>query len=146
MAKVVAETEEVIVADWRWEYLKIIGVATALGALWWAVSALIRHYVADEVIIAGNIAHIILAVIGTVSLLRLNAARPLIVAIGSVGVLWGLGGFVDGLSWYETLAWSVGLYIFSYLLFSLVARIRTLAPSVVVALAIVVIARIVLAL
>ncbi len=158
MAKVVVDEQQVIVKPW-WDRSRIGMIGLAIGLGWWVLTALLRKYVIeplacrdlsvanaciDSLSVAGDIAIVIITLLGIVALVRSFYHRPLLIAVASGAVLWGLGGFVAGLAWYESLLWAAFLFTASYTLFSLVARIKVLWLAVVVAVGIVVVIRLLL--
>ncbi len=144
MAKVIVEPDEVIIPRW-WD--NMTGIITgALVGLVWYVSWIILDQYALEPLAAGGVAHVISVTAGTLLLVRLFVARPLIISIGSMAILWTLGGALVGLGWGETLIWSVGLFMLSYGLLQLVAHVSKLWLAMAITVGIVVVTQIVLAL
>ncbi len=161
MAQVILDDNQPrsISASYSWWVLALIGVAT--GALYWLLTITVGHFIiepmfcsssanastcSNSVSIAGNVAGILVATIGLGILVRLQVLRPLIIAISTAILLWGLSGWTEGLGWAEIIAWSSILYGLSYVLFSWVSRYTRSVPVLVSAIVIVVLARIVLAL
>ena len=160
MAKVVQVEERVIVQPW-WGKLKIVWTGLGLGVLWWLLASLLKQYVVEPLAcrdlatasacvdsfgVAGSVAAIIVAIIGALVLVRALQPRPIVIALASAVVLWTLGSYLSGLSWWETLLWAVFFYGVTYVLFSLVARIRNTVPALVVAVVIVIAIRLILTL
>ncbi len=117
---------------WR---MAIIG--GSLGFLYWLTTLLISRYIIDPIYcgasfdanvctgsigMSGDIATIIVATVGLAVLVRYAVVRPIIVAVASALALWSLARWTEGLAWYESLAWSVVLYGFTYILFSWISR------------------------
>lgn len=132
MAKIIEDKQEVVVSSRR-SYYKFLIIAVGAGLVWWVSWSVLRRYMLDVPLTAGGVANIFTAVVGTVVLVKFRIARPLIVTLGSSSVLWPIGGALAGLWWAESLAWSVGLFMVSYGLFSLIAHIRQLWVSVLLA-------------
>lgn len=160
MAKVVVDEQRVVARPW-WDRSRIVFIGAGLGVLWWIVSAILRKYVVeplacrdlstttacvDSYAVAGNIALVITLLVGMVVLVRSLLHRPVIITVASAIVLWGLGGFIAGLAWYESLGWAALLFALSYTLFSLVARISLLSLSIIVGIVSVAVIRVLLAL
>ncbi len=158
MAKVVTKTETVIAPAW-WSWLQVPLLGVGLGVIWWVLAELLRRYVVysavclpvpagtvcvDGFSIAGNIALVLVVVLSVFALVRLLVARPLIIALASGVVLWGLSGMLAGLPWYETLGWSALIFMLTYSLFTAVARVRSLAATIIIAAVIAIAIRIVL--
>ena len=81
---------------------------------------------------AGNIAAVIMAIIGVVALVRLSVFRPLLIVLGAAISLWGLAAWLSGLGMLEQLGWSVLLYALFYSLYAWIARIRNAIAVLVV--------------
>ena len=159
MAKVIVDTSETVVVTPWWEKLNTPIIGLILGVVWWVATALIRLYIiepwacrdtamADMCVgsydVAGNIATILMVALGVFMLVRRVQPRPIITAAATAVVVWGLGGYITGLVWYEALLWAVLAYTFAYALFGLVARINTLYISLVAAVVIAVAIRLLL--
>ena len=160
MARVIADERTVVVKPW-WARVRIVFIGAVLGLIWWVVSTLIRMYIiepfacrdlsnaavcVDSFGVAGNIATVIVALLGTFALIRNLQPRPIIIAVASAVVLWTLGAYLNGLGWLEAILWSVVLYAVTYGLFSLVARIVWLPGAVMTAVVTALVIRILLAL
>lgn len=161
MAKVIVDEQKIIVKPW-WERARIVFIGAGLGLGWWVATALLNRYIieplgcrdlsvsatacTDSFGVAGNVAIVIVSLIGIAVLVRNLYSRPLVIAIASAVVLWGLGSFLSGLAWYESLAWSVGLFAVAYILFNLVTRVKLLGWVLILAAVIVLAIRLLLVL
>ena len=160
MARVIVDERTVVVKPW-WARVRIVFTGAVLGLIWWVLATLIRIYIiepmacrdlanavtcVDSFGVAGNIATVIVAVLGAFALVRTLQPRPMIIAVAAAVVLWGLGQYLTGLSWYEAILWSVVLYAATYVLFGLVARIVWFPAAVITAIVTVVAIRILLVL
>lgn len=160
MAKVVLDEQRILVQPW-WAKGKIAYASALMGLAWWIVAAFLTQYVinplacrdlssaetcANSVSVGGNIALILVAVLGTLILVRLLQPRPIIVAISTTIILWNLAGISEGLAWYWTLLCGVLLFAISYALFALVVRVKSLTASIIIALIITIGTRLLLAL
>lgn len=158
MAQVITDQRTVVVKPW-WARVRIFFIGAGLGLIWWVITALLRNYIieplacrdlstatacVDSIGVAGNIAAVIIAIISVFILIRTFQPRPIIIAVASAAVLWGLGTYINGLAWYEALLWGVLLYALAYTLFSFVSRMAWLLGSIVVAVVIVLVIRILL--
>lgn len=132
MAKVVESKQEVVSKNWWGEY-KILSIAAVVALLWWVLWLALKEYVLNMPMTAGSVAIVLATVASTFVLVRSRVARPLIITLGGAAVLWTLGGVLNGLWWLESLAWAIGLFVVSYGLFYLIAHIRKLWISIVVA-------------
>ena len=117
MAKVVLDEQRVLVQPW-WAKSTTAYTGALMGLVWWFLAALLTQYIinplacrnlssaetcANSVAVGGNVALILVAVLGMLVLVRLLQPRPIVVAISTTIVLWGLAGFSEGLAWYWTL-------------------------------------------
>lgn len=139
MAKVIKTEVESRAIGTSYLLWQITLVGAVLGVIYWGLAAMIESYIINPIFcrsvsnattcfnstsISGDIATILVATIGIAIILRLYMARPLIIAV-AVGVsLWGLSQWTSGLSWGESIAWSVLLYSLAYSLFSWIARYK----------------------
>lgn len=160
MAKVIkeetiqAQTISPVYSPWR-----IAAVGAVLGVAYWALTAIIDYLIISPVFcrptgnvsicinsisVSGDIATILVAVVGIAIMVRLRFMQPLIIAVASAAVLWGLSGWTNGLLWGEIVAWSALLYGLSYLLFSWVSRYTRIVPVMIYVVAIVLVLRIIL--
>lgn len=158
MAKLVQSQQQVIVEPW-WEKGKIIPIGLSLGLIWWVLTSLLKHYIIEPIAcrelasasacvnsfgVAGDIATVLVGILGVVVLIRTLQPRPIIIALSTAVVLWGLGTFMSALSWWETLLWSLFFYGASYVLFWLIARLNSTVASLVVAAVVAVVIRLLL--
>ena len=160
MAQVIVTDQQAIAESWAM-WVRTIVLGALLGILFWLVTTLIGQYivepltcrqVADAALcmnatpLAGNIASILVAVAAVIVMVRINAARPIIVAVASAALLWNLAYWTQGLFWVEALAWSVILYALAFALFAWITRYAVLWVTIVISLLLVLIIRIALVL
>ena len=158
MARVIADDRTVVVKPW-WARVRIVFIGAVLGLIWWILTTLIRMYIieplacrdlanaavcVDSFGVAGNVATVIVAILGVFALVRNLQPRPIIIAVAAAAVLWGLGQYLTGLAWYEAIVWSVVLYAATYVLFGMVARIVWFPAAVITAILTVAVVRILL--
>lgn len=120
---------------YSWWRVALLGAA--LGVVYWTLTVLLGQYVAEplycgaslaasacvnSVNLAGDIAAIIVAVIGLIVLVRMHVLRPIVVVVATMIALWGLSGWTKGLNWGEIVFWCALLYGTSYVLFSWISR------------------------
>lgn len=158
MARVIADDRTVVVKPW-WARVRIVFIGAVLGLIWWILTTLIRMYIIEPLVcrdlanaavcvdsfgVAGNVATVIVAILGVFALVRNLQPRPIIIAVAAAAVLWGLGQYLTGLAWYEAIVWSVVLYAATYVLFGMVARIVWFPAAVITAILTVAVVRILL--
>jgi len=160
MAKVIIEDQTVLNRAWvTWGRTIVLGAV--VGLTYWLLTTLIGQYIIEPITcrqvtnaaactnataLSGNIAAVLVAVLAIVGMVRLNIARPIIVAVASAALLWDLGAWTVGLFWLEAIAWSVLLYALVFALFGWITRYATLITSLVISLLFVIIIRIALVL
>lgn len=146
MVDYVAESKPAIIDQDIRSSMRIALVGAIVGLLTWGLAQLLERFVlgglfcGDEashvcmnvVAYSGNIAAIVMAVIGVVVLVRMSVYRPLLIALGAIISLWGLAAWVQSLGLIEQIAWTTGLYVLFYSLYAWVSRIRSAAVVVVV--------------
>jgi len=160
MARVITDDRTVVVKPW-WARVRIVFIGAVLGLIWWVLTALIRIYIIEPIAcrdlsnaaicidsfgVAGNIATVIVAILGAFALVRNLQPRPIIIAVAAAAVLWGLGQYLSGLAWYEAILWSVVFYAATYVLFGMVARIVWFPAAVITAIITVAVIRVLLVL
>ena len=136
-------------------------VGAALGALYWGITTVIDRFIVNPIFcnassesahclqsigLSGDIATILVATIGIVVMVSLHMVRPLIIAVASGAVLWGLAAWTNGLAWGEVIVWNTLLYCLAYILFSWIARYSRIRSVIIAMLFIVIAIRIVVAL
>lgn len=163
MAKVIKSQETVDVVDTsRWSRLLGFRIGASLGALWVVVALILKNFAVEpiackdisdvaaacgsSVSVSGNIAAVVIALIGIYVLVQRLQPRPVVIAVGSAAVLWGLGMLLEGLAWYWVFAAGVVLYSLTYGLLSTIARISNIYVSLGIALAVVVAVRLIVTL
>lgn len=143
MAKVIVDTQAIVAPQW-WSSGKEVIIGAGAGLVWWLAYILFSASITDNAGAAGGIAHIFVAILATLVLIRVVAARPLLVTVGTAALLWPLGGFLAGVSTGEGLLWVLVGFTASYLLFSVIARLRYIWSSFLVTFFILVVAYLVL--
>ncbi len=158
MAQVVTDAQTVVVKPW-WARVRIVFIGAGLGLLWWVLTALLRFYVieplacrdlstatacVDSLSVAGSVATVLVAIVGTFILVKTLQPRPLVISASAAAVLWSLGAYVEGLAWYEAILWGVVLYAVTYVLFGLIANLTRLPVVIGIAVATALIIRLLL--
>jgi len=90
------------------------------------------------------VATVIAAIVGLVGLVQLRGYRPLIVVLAVAVSLWGFEAIFMSVPWIVGLLSSAVLFALSYLLFSWIARLRSVALATVVTIVLVVLIRLAL--
>lgn len=160
MAKVTVETTDNRYVSGTYNWFQVVFLGLALGVVVWALTWLVGQLVVEPLLcresaalacgrtteVSGSLAAVIGAIIGLGVLIRLNVSRPLLVVVASLTVLWGLALWTSGMYWAEAVAWSAGLYAASYTLFLWLVRFRQIFVVLLALIAIVVVARVIIAL
>lgn len=160
MAQVIITDQQAVAESYAmWVRTIILGAVT--GLIFWLFTIIVAHYVIDPLAcgrqfnanicvdstpLAGNIAAILTAVVGVIAMVRISAARPIVIAVAAAALLWNLGAWTNGLFWLEAVAWSVVLYAATYALFAWITRYANLWITIALSLLIVFIIRIALVL
>lgn len=159
MAKVIVEKEQTVVVQTWQPWVRVIVIGAAIGFVTWVLTSLLSRYVIEPLTcrdianaamclnatpIAGNVAAVLAGLLGTLVLVRMGIARPIILAVASAALLWNVAAWTAGLHWFETILWTVLLYALSYLLFAWIARYARVWVVLVVSLIIVLAIRIAL--
>lgn len=119
--------------------LKVALTGIVLGIVVWGLTLLLERFVLRALFCgdpsaaacvsittyAGNIAAVVVAIVGVVALVRLNVFRPLLIVLGGAISLWGMAAWLQDLSRLEQVFWSALLYALLYSLYAWVARIRS---------------------
>lgn len=152
MAKVIQNEQNIVVEPW-WVKIRIVYIGLGMGLVWWVLTAILRQYVVEPLAcrdlatatacvnsigVSGSIATVLVAVLGTLLLIRYLQPRPIIISVATAILLWDLGLLVNGLAWWVIILWALFFYAASYSLFSMIARIQWLVVSLILAAVIVV--------
>lgn len=138
MVDYVAESKPAIIDQDGRTAIRVAVVGVVLGVIAWGLTLFLERVVLGAVLCgdessvqcanisayAGNIAAVIVMIIGVVSLVKMSVYRPLLIALGTVVSLWGLAAWMKDLQYLESLAWTVLLYSVFYSLYAWIARIR----------------------
>lgn len=156
MAKLVDEQIESRAIRAIYPVWKVTLLGVTLGILYWVLTALISRYLIEVLLcgptrdadicdnpigVAGDIAMVIVAVVGLFVMVRTRLAQPLLVVAASAIALWGLARWTESLFWLEAVAWSTLLYALSYTVFGWISRYRHYTNLLVIAVIIVVLVR-----
>ena len=137
MARVMVDNQNVV-APWR-SNISLAAVAAVAGLAWWVTASLLARYVieplacrssatlaacGDVPTISGSIAVVVVAAGVLLALVMMRRSRPVLIAAGAAIMLWGLGLYTAGLSWYEALVWAILAYVSAHFLMYLISRMR----------------------
>jgi hypothetical protein len=158
MAKVIkSDVQSRVISDY-YPIGKIILIGVASGLVFWLFTMLIQKYIIDPAFchsaadtltclnslsISGNIAMIIVAIIGTIVMVLSRMIQPLIMAVTTAATIWGLAWWTGGLSTIEIIIWSVLTYTLAYILYSWIARYNRTGLALILALIVIMVVRIV---
>lgn len=132
--------------------VRVALLGLAIGVVAWALTFGLRRYAVGPILcpttgsqdacsstasVSGNIALILTAVAGMLGMVRLGVYRPMLVAIAAVLALWGIGGWLSNIVWYEAIGWSALIYMVTYVALSWLVRPRNLIIVVVVLIALI---------
>lgn len=146
MAEYVTEAKPAIIDQDGRTMAKVALVGAVLGLFAWALAYALEHYVLRGMLCgdatapscenifaySGNIAAVIMGVVGVVALVRIRVFRPLLIALGVVASLWGMAAWLSQLPYFEQAAWSMALYALLYSLYAWLARIRNAVVALVI--------------
>lgn len=153
MAKVIDSSVDSQVLRSTYSLWKFVLIGVLSGILFWILTSLIERYVINPIFcrsssnqllclntvsVSGNIATVLVMVIGIVAIVRLRLLQPLIVAVAAGAALWGLAGWTSGLSWGEIVVWDILIYTLAYLSFSWIARYIKIVPVSIIMLLIII--------
>lgn len=138
MTEYIAESRPTIIDLDRRMFLRIVLTGFFVGLATWGLTFVLNNYVltawfcsddgslvcSSSTIYAGNIAAVILAIVGISALVKLGVFRPLLIALASLITLWGVAGWLSSVSIIESILWTSILYGVSYITYAWLARIR----------------------
>jgi hypothetical protein len=137
----------------------IIFLGAIIGALVMGLQVLLKDFFVEPVLcqsidafsmcanggsIAMNAATVIIAVIGTIGLVRMSVYRPLLITMAAAASLWGANSWLGGMTWYEMLAWLIVLYAVAYGVYAWVLRIYNFPVAFALVIALVIGSRVIL--
>lgn len=157
MVDYVTESKPAIIEQDARLSVRVALTGALMGLLVWGIAALLERFVLRAIFCgdpsaaacvnlttySGNIAAVIVAIVGVVALVRLGVFRPLLIVLGAAISLWGLSAWLSGLGIVEQILWSVLLYTLLYSLYAWIARIRHAAVVILVFIAVVIASRVI---
>lgn len=160
MAQIIITDQQALAESYAvWARTIVLGAVT--GIIFWLLTVIVAKYIIDPLAcgrafnaalcvdskpLAGNIAAILAGVFGVIAMVRIGAARPIVIAVATAALLWDLGTWTDGLFWLEAVVWSIVLYAGVYALFAWITRYANLLVTLILSVLIVLIIRIALVL
>lgn len=142
-------------------WVRTIVLGALLGILFWLLTILIGHYIIEPLYcrnmvnaalcnnstpLSGNIAAVLVALAGVIAMVRIGAARPIVIAVATAALLWDLASWTQGVFWLEAVLFSVVLYAITFALFAWITRYASLLVTLIITVLIVIIIRIALVL
>lgn len=134
-------------------------VGACVGLFGWLFSLLVQNFFianlfcrsADDFGVCANggtvswgIAFVIIGIISVFALVRANVYRPLLIVLAAFVALWGIAPWLAPLAWYWVGLWNALLFALAYAVFAWVASIDRFLYSTLLALVIIVLARLAL--
>lgn len=121
---------------------KIVLLGMVSGLLYWALTNLFvrGNY---SLVIAGDIATILVATLGTVAMLFMRIEQPIIIAVATGVSLWNLSEMTNKFLTFEILLWTVSLYMLAYLLYFWITRYYKFWPVFLTTIIIVILSRLI---
>lgn len=135
----------------------LVGLGTGLAH--WLLGVVLNRYVvepsacreitdglqcAQAPMLSSDIAGVLVAGAALVVFILLRQTRPIVIVAASLALLWGVKGFVYGLPWWGELLAFVLLYGLTYVTFGWINKATRLLGAIVLAVLLVLIARLVL--
>lgn len=152
----VYESQPAIIGQDKRLLAKILVVGAVLGAVICVISHVLWRFVLSDIVCtagqsicveansyAGNIALVLGAIIGVISLVKIGVYRPVIISLGATICLWGIGGWLFGRSTIIFAIAIIILYTLSYALFAWISRIRKAPVMLITFIIITILARII---
>lgn len=153
---VVAEGDSKIALFSRRSIITVAIIGALVGIVTWLLVLILERFLLEPLFcnstssfsvcsnagsIASNIATVFAAVFGIFALVRYGYFRPLVIAIASACVLWGLVPALGGVAWYEKAIWIVLVSALTYVTFAWLTRYRRFAIMLVAVIIAVIVVR-----
>lgn len=161
MAKIISTNIESRTISEYYPFFKITLIGIFIGSIYWLVAKFVEMFVIeplfcgqttgsliciDSIGVSGDIATILIATIGLIMMVYLRMYYPLIIAMATGFILWGLSRWTDGLPIAEIILCDVILYAVSYNLFSWITRYFRITPIIMTTIFVIGVARVILSL
>lgn len=115
--------------------VRVALLGLGIGAVAWALALGLNQFIIGPVFcpnatceststVSGNIVLVLTAIAAMLGMVRLGVYRPMLIAIAVVATLWGIGGWLSGIIWYEALGWSALMYMAAYTAYAWLVRPR----------------------
>lgn len=146
MADYIAESQPSIIEMNIKVFLRVVVAGLVVGLATWLLTYLLERFIlqaifcggnqaancSNSAVYAGNIAAVIMAIVGLTVLVKLSVFRPLLIVLATMVSLWGMAGWLSGLTLFETIVFSALLYAACYAAYTWLARIRNAVVMVIV--------------
>lgn len=129
--------------------VRVALLGLGIGAVAWALTLGLGQFIIGPIfcpnntcqstnIISGNIVLVVTAIAAMLAMVRLGVYRPMLIALAAIATLWGIGGWLSGVIWYEALGWSSLMFMAAYTAYAWLVRPRNFIIVVVVLLLLIV--------
>lgn len=137
----------------------VIGALVGIGG--WAIDLFLQRYFIEPVFcaspdsvgvcengstIAWVLSHVLVVGASVVAMVGAMIYRPLLVALAALITVWGMGGWLDGLVWWNAMLWQALIFALAYGVYAWIARTVQFWIAALVTLLVVVLCRFVLSL
>lgn len=145
--------------------LRLLVSALVIGALvgiaGWTIDLFLQRYFIEPVFCAsadsagvcenGNtiawvLSHVLVIGASVVAMVGAMIYRPLLVALAAFVTVWGIGGWLDGLEWWNAILWQALIFALAYGVYAWIARTIQFWVAALVTVLVVVLCRLVLSL
>lgn len=146
MTDYIAESQPPIIEMNIKAFLRVVLAGLIVGLITWLLTYLLQQFIlqaifcnsvqaencSNSIVYAGNIAAVIMTIVGLTVLVKLSVFRPLLIVLATMVSLWGMAGWLAGLSLVETIIFSGLLYAICYAAYTWLARIRNAVVMIIV--------------
>lgn len=129
--------------------VRVALLGLCIGAAGWGLAQGLSQFIIGPIfcpnkvcastdVISGNIVLVVTAVAAMLGMVRLGVYRPMLIALAVVATLWGIGGWLSNIVWYEALGWSALMFMAAYTAYTWLVRPRNFIIVIVVLLLLIV--------
>lgn len=149
----VFESQPPIIEQDKSMFARIVLVGAILGVVAWMLTYTLQRFVLANMVCnngvvcveaanyAGQIATVIIGVVGVIVLVRSSIYRPVLITLGAAISLWGLSSWLYGSGIVPSVTWTAILYALAYVAYAWVVRIRKVPVMLIVFVLLVIISR-----